>query len=117
MFYFEEIKKQFFLASSILLFIVVKTVREQDLLLILEIQKKTSVGVCDERSIAVPISLSSPAAAARLSFSHLVMSPGWCVSGSSSTAGLVRCTWRSAKAKGFVAKGRPVLMWTRFLFT
>lgn len=61
LFYFEEIKKQFFLESSILLFIAVKADREQDLLVILETQKKTSVSVCGERGIAVPISVSSPA--------------------------------------------------------
>lgn len=61
LFYFEEIKKQFFLASSILLFIAVKADREQDPLVILETQKKTSVSVCGERGIAVPISVSSPA--------------------------------------------------------
>lgn len=82
--------------------------------MISEIQKKTSVGVCGGRSMAVPISPSSPAAAALLSFSHPVVSPGWCVSSSSSTAGLLQYTWRSAKAKGFVAKARPALVWTGF---
>lgn len=39
-----------FLASSILLFIMVKAYRERYLLLISEIKKKTSVGICGERN-------------------------------------------------------------------
>lgn len=91
---------------------MVKAYREQYLLLISEIKKKTSIGICGEKTIAVHISPSSRPAATCLDFSHLVMST--LLAGCS---GHVPDAWRLAKAAGLVARGSPVLMWTCLLFT